>query len=408
MVFFERKNMITRIQIKSLLLLITALLCVFVMTSCGQNDNTKNANSNAENATEQQAEETDSATAKEQRIEEIMADMSLKEKIGQMMMADFRFDGNGNPVTSINDSIASDISEYHLGGVILFSENMSDYDTTKQLIYDMQSNADMPMLIGIDEEGGIVSRLDNSTIPHDSVLPAADMNGDTETAESSGNSIGKTLKSLGINLDFAPVADVNTNPNNPVIGDRAYGSDPDTVSDMASAFATGLKEAGVNGVAKHFPGHGDTATDSHAGAATSYHDMVRLEEIEFKPFQRLIDDDIPCVLVGHISLPEVTGNNTPATLSKEIVDILRNDLNFDGVAITDAMNMGAIMDYYYNADAAVMAVEAGMDILLMPPNLEHYQSALVEAVESGRISESRIDESVERILSLKFDSGLIE
>ena len=400
--------MITRIQIKSLLLLITALLCVFVMTSCGQNDKTKNANSYAEIETEQQAEETDPTTDKDQRIVEIMADMSLEEKIGQMMMADFRFDDNGNPVTSINDSIASDISEYHLGGVILFSENMSDYDTTKQFISDMQSNADMPMLIGIDEEGGIVSRLDNSTIPHDSVLPAADMNGDTKTAESSGNSIGETLKSLGINLDFAPVADVNTNPNNPVIGDRAYGSDPDTVSDMASAFATGLKEAGVNGVAKHFPGHGDTATDSHAGAAASYHDMDRLEEIEFKPFQRLIDDDIPCVLVGHISLPEVTGNNTPATLSKEIVGILRNDLNFDGVAITDAMNMGAIVDYYYNADAAVMAVEAGMDILLMPPNLEHYQSALVEAVESGRISESRIDESVERILSLKFDSGLIE
>lgn len=400
--------MITRIKIKSLLLLMATLLCVFVITSCGQDDNTKNANSNAENTTEQQTEETDSATAKEQRIEEIMADMSLEEKIGQMMMADFRFDDNGNPVTSINDSIVSDISKYHLGGVILFSENMSDYDTTKQLISDMQSNADMPMLIGIDEEGGIVSRLDNSTIPHDSVLPAADMNGDTQTAKSSGNSIGKTLKSLGINLDFAPVADVNTNPNNPVIGDRSYGSDPDTVSDMASAFATGLKEAGVNGVAKHFPGHGDTATDSHAGAVTSYHGMDRLEEIEFKPFQRLIDDGIPCVLVGHISLPEVTGNNTPATLSKEIVDILREDLNFDGVAITDAMNMGAIMDYYYNVDAAVMAVEAGMDILLMPPNLEHYQSALVEAVKSGRISESRIDESVERILSLKFDSGLIE
>lgn len=189
--------------------------------------------------------------------------------------------------------------------------------------------ADMPMLIGIDEEGGIVSRLDNSTIPHDSVLPAADMNG-------------------------------------------------------------------------------DTATDSHAGAAASYHDMNRLNEIEFKPFQRLIDDGIPCVLVGHISLPEVTGNNTPATLSKEIVDILREDLNFDGVAITDAMNMGAIMDYYYNVDAAVLAVEAGMDILLMPPNLEHYQSALVEAVETGRIPESRIDESVKRILSLKYDSGIIE
>lgn len=169
-----------------------------------------------------------------------------------------------------------------------------------------------------------------------------------------------------------------------------------------------LPAADINGVAKHFPGHGDTATDSHAGAATSYHDMDRLEEIEFKPFQRLIDDGIPCVLVGHISLPEVTGNNTPATLSKEIVDILRNDLDFDGVAITDAMNMGAIMDYYYNVDSAVMAVEAGMYILLMPPNLEHYQSALVEAVESGRISESRIDKSVERILSLKFDSGLIE
>lgn len=158
-------NVITRTQIKSLLLLIAVLLCMFVITSCGQDDNTENANSNAENATEQQTEETDPATAKEQRIEEIMADMSLEEKIGQMMMADFRFDGNGNPVTSINDSIASDISEYHLGGVILFSENMSDYDTTKQLIYDMQSNADMPMLIGIDEEGGIVSRLDSSTIP---------------------------------------------------------------------------------------------------------------------------------------------------------------------------------------------------------------------------------------------------
>lgn len=396
---------------KTLAAAFALLLCITSLTSCGSKSDTsaQNDQKNDITANEQSSETADSSKSdKDKVIENIMKDMTLEEKIGQMMMADFRKDDEGyNLDEYLTSGVAAKISDYHLGGIILFSENLSTKSAAKNLISEMNSKNDIPMFFGIDEEGGIVSRLDNSNIPHSKVIRAADMKGNTDIAQKAGKDIGSTLSDLGINVDFAPVADVNTNPNNPVIGSRAYGSNPDTVAEMASAFAKGLNNSGVSPVAKHFPGHGDTASDSHAGAAVSNHDLERLKNIEFSPFRQLIKEDIPFVLVGHIALPKITGDNTPATLSKEIINILRNDMNFDGIVITDAMNMGAITNYYSHKEAAVKAVQAGVDILLMPPDLKAYKNALTSAVKSGSISEERIDQSVKRILSLKYEKGML-
>ena len=208
-------------------------------------------------------------------------------------------------------------------------------------------------------------------------------------------------------MDFAPIADIHTNPENTVIGDRAYGTDAQTVADMASAFAKGLESEGVSATAKHFPGHGDTVTDSHDGMAVSEHDLQRLEEVEFVPFHRLADEGIDLMMVGHITMPNVTDDGLPASLSKEAIDLLRDELDYDGIVITDAMNMGAIVDYYPDGEAAVKAVEAGVDIVLMPADLDDAYNSLCEAVQTGEISENRLDESVERILSLKYDKGML-
>lgn len=311
-------------------------------------------------------------------------------------------------MTELSEEAAEEIEGYHLGGVILFAENLDTAEQTKALTEQMQEAAELPLLIGIDEEGGIVSRLDKSNIPHEQIPSAAMMAGDTVQAEAAGRTIGSELKELGINVDFAPVADIYTNPENTVIGERAFGTDAQTVSDMASAFAAGLAEEGVLAVAKHFPGHGDTATDSHYGVAMAEQTLEELRAEEFLPFQRLIDEGIPFVMAGHITTPNATGDGLPASLSAQILGLLRQELGFEGIIITDAMNMGAITEAFSPGESAVMAVEAGVDIILMPANLEEACQGLLEAVSSGEITEERLEESVRRILEVKYEAGLLE
>ncbi len=374
------------------------LVMMLLLAGCGQTQNTE--------AEQEQAEEIQ-VDLKKETIKGILTDMTTEEKIGQMLMMDFRKNPDGTGMTVLSEDVKKKIAQYHLGGVILFAENLDTAAQTKQLTSDMQQAAEIPLLIGIDEEGGVVSRLNQSQIPHVIVPQAAQMQGDLTQAAQAGRQIGTVLSDLGINMDFAPVVDVYTNAQNTVIGTRAYGTEPDVVGDMGAAFANALEDAGVQAVAKHFPGHGDTVTDSHDGMAVSNHDLERLRMVEFPPFQRLVDEGLRVVMVGHITLPQIATDGLPATLSKEAMDLLREDLQFDGVAITDAMNMGAIVEYYSVKEATIKAVQAGIDMILMPADLEEAYTALCQAVQDGTISQSRLDESVQRILNIKYENGLL-
>lgn len=343
---------------------------------------------------------------KQETIQEMIDTMTVEEKVGQLLMCDFRNNPDGTGMTVLSEDGGKKIKNYHLGGAILFAENLDTLEQTKKLTEDMQNAAEIPLFIGIDEEGGLVSRLKKSNIPHETMLSPGEMKEPTE-AEAAGRSIGETLASLGVNVDFAPVADVNTNPDNPVIGIRSYSDDPEQAANMVCAFIRGLQGTGVSATAKHFPGHGDTAADSHKGEVFVTHTLERLKTVEFIPFERAVNQGVNFVMVGHIKTPNATTDGLPATLSAQAVKLLREDLNFNGIAITDAMNMQAITEYYGVGESVVMSVLADIDIVLMPADLDAAYQALLKAVKEGRISNERLEESLWRILDLKYDKGLI-
>ena len=340
---------------------------------------------------------------KAEYIQDIIDNMDAEEKAGQLIMADFRTNADGTGMTVLSDEAKKAIEEYHIGGVILFAENLDTKEQPQQLTEDLQQASDFGLLIGIDEEGGLVSRLNKSNIEHEIFPPAAEI----EDAAYAGRTIGTELAELGIHVDFAPVADVNTNPDNPVIGTRAFSSDPQAAASKVAEFITAIEETGVSACAKHFPGHGDTAMDSHLGETYVEHDMERLRSVEFLPFQQAITAGTDFIMAGHIKTPNATVDGLPATLSSEMLGILRKDLNFDGIIITDAMNMGAIVDQYGSGESAVMAVQAGVDIVLMPADLQEAAEALTAAIKKGDISEERVNEALWHVLSLKYEKGLL-
>ena len=209
-------------------------------------------------------------------------------------------------------------------------------------------------------------------------------------------------------MDFAPIADINTNPENTVIGSRAFSDDPAEAAECVAAFLRGLQAEGVSGCAKHFPGHGDTAMDSHNGETYVTHGLERLRGAEFVPFQAAADAGADFIMAGHIKTPNATADGLPASLSGDTIGLLREEIAFDGIAITDAMNMGAIVDCYGCGESTVMAVQAGIDIVLMPASLQEAAETLTEAIETGEIPPERVEESLKRILSLKYDKGLLK
>lgn len=361
---------------------------------------------NQEDLSEAEVTKTDEEIRGE-TIQEFICSMDTEEKIGQLLMADFRNNEDGSGMTVLTEDVARKVRDYHLGGVILFAENIDTLEQAQKLVDDFQNAAEIPLLVGIDEEGGLVSRLDKSNIAHTSMPSAGEMDQDYEAKEA-GRSIGETLLSMGVNVDFAPVADINTNPENPVIGIRSYSDDPEKTAEMVCAFIQGLQATGVSATVKHFPGHGDTQTDSHYGEVFVTHDLDRLRTVEFVPFAKAIDEGVDLVMIGHIQTPSATSDGLPASLSAEAVQLLRNELNFQGVAITDAMNMQAITQYYGVGESSVLSVLAGVDIVLMPADLDVAYEALLEALEQGRITQTRLDESLERILGLKYDKGLLK
>jgi len=303
----------------------------------------------------------------------------------------------------ITDSMREVAEDYPVGGVILFAHNISDETQLRRLEKDIHGLSGHPLLC-IDEEGGRVARLANNDafgLPRYESMTALANEG-ADAVEKAAATIGKYLHKYGFDVDFAPVADVNTNPENIVIGPRAFSDDPETAGKMVQVYLKALQKQGVTGCLKHFPGHGDTKADTHLGYAVSYKSREELLNCEMIPFKAGIAAGARMIMSAHVSLPNVTGSEVPSTLSPDILQgILRKDLGYDGVIITDALEMGAIANTYSTNEACILALEAGADILLCVKDYRSAVDAIVAAVESGRLTESRLDESLRRISKLR-------
>ena len=338
-------------------------------------------------------------------IDTMITEMTIEEKVGQLIMVGFEG-------TQANEAIEAHIRERYVGGIVLFSRNIQSPKQTAELANQLQRLAEstahrIPLFIGIDQEGGWVIRLKEgaTVLPGNMALGAT---GSTELAERAGEITAAELAAVGVNFNFAPVMDVNNNPRNPVIGRRSFGGSPELVSRLGAAYIRGLQRNGVLGTAKHFPGHGDTTVDSHFDLPTVNHDLDRIHALELQPFRAAIDADVAAIMTAHIVYPAFDADR-PATLSPSILtDVLRKELGFDGLLVTDDMEMKAIDDRYRSGEAAVMAIEAGADIVMVlwtPTKQNEVFDALLSAVKSGRISQARLDQSVERILKSKGTSA---
>lgn len=328
----------------------------------------------------------------EEKIDGIISGMSLEDKVCQMLF-----------VTK------GDALEARAGGVIYFADDIKTPDQVRGMIDEAQKNASVPLFVGVDEEGGVVARVGNNPNMGTTKLPAMKNVKSKEEAYNVGATLGKELKALHFNLDFAPVADVITNSKNKEIGSRSFGTDPVWVSDMVSEVVRGLEDNGVSSVLKHFPGHGSTQVDSHTGYSESARTYEELKACEFLPFIKGIEAGCDFVMISHMTLVNATKEKLPSSLSGEVIEgFLRSEIGFNGIVITDSLRMGAISDNYTAREAAVMAVKAGNDMLLMSPDTAEAVSGIIAAVESGEIDEERIDESVRRILRVKIEKGIIE
>ena len=362
---------------------------------------------------EKQSDETAGQEDSSVEVEagEILESMTLEEKVCQLFMITPEALTGVGTVVQAGTSTKNAIDQYPVGGLIYFSQNLQDPGQTRMMLANTQQYAKertgFPIFLSVDEEGGQVARVgSNPAFGVEKIGNMSDVGsrGDTQEAYEVGSTIGAYLSDLGFNMDAAPDTDVLTNPNNQVVKYRSFSSDPQLVTEMAASELRGLNEQGIIGMYKHFPGHGGTTDDSHEGYAYVDDTLEELKSGAFVPFQDGIDNGIQVIMVSHISCPNVTGDNTPATLSKMMItDILRNDMGFDGMVITDAMNMGAITAQYSSSQGAVAALNAGVDMLLMPEDFQSAYQGVLDAVKDGTVSEERIDESVRRILELKLE-----
>ena len=332
-------------------------------------------------------------------IQQKLDNMTLDEKIGQMIT--IGIDGY-----SVDDTAKQLITDKKVGGVILFKNNISDSNQLLQLINDIKginSTNKIPIFISVDQEGGRVNRLPSEikSLPSNEIIGNKN---DNKLAYDIGKNIGYALGSFGFNMDFAPVLDVNSNPNNTVIGDRSFSNDKDKVASLGASEINGFKDSNIISVAKHFPGHGDTATDSHYALPIINKTLDELKSVEFVPFKKAIEEKVPAIMVSHILMPQIDANK-PASMSKTIItDILRKDLKFDGLIVTDDMTMGAVTNELDITTACINSINAGADLLLVCHGYDNeinVINAIKDAVNNRIISIDTINNSVYRILSLK-------
>lgn len=340
------------------------------------------------------------------QLQEILSEMTLEEKVCQLFMVTPEQLTHTGTVIQAGETTKAALEQYPVGGLVYFQPNIVDENQLKTMLANTKSYSKYPPFLGVDEEGGsLVARVANSEGFHVEKFPDMQQIGaslDYEEAYRAGCTIGSYLHDLGFNMDFAPVADVLTNPANTVIGARSFGPDPEVDAQMTAQVVKGLQEQDICAVLKHFPGHGGTDGDSHEEAVANERTLEQLQSAEFLPFSAGIHAGAGCIMVGHISLPLITHENLPATLSQEIITgLLREELGFDGIIITDSMSMGAIINHYTPEEAAVQTILAGSDIVLIPEDFERAYQGLLQAVGDGTIPEARIDESVYRILRYK-------
>ena len=381
---------------KKILQMLAAILsCGFVLTSCTDDDTT--------------------APMPEDEVEAQLQQMTLREKVGQMFFARMESldstihwtnyaDLQEKPMTELNSNIRNINKDYPVGGIILYAWNIQDEPQLASLISDIRALKGQPLLC-IDEEGGRIARIaNNPNFNVEVISPMSEIGktGDPANAYHAGNVIGQYLMKYGFDINFAPVADVNTNPDNIIIGNRAFSDNPQVAAPMVVNYLQGLKDAGITGCIKHFPGHGDVKTDTHYGYACTQKTWDEMLGCEMITFKAGIQWGCQLIMTAHIGTPGITGNDVPATMSSVVLqDKLRRELGYQNIIITDGMEMGAITQQYTSGQAAVGSIQAGVDIVLGPKNYVEAFDAVVKAVENGTITEERINQSVRRILKLK-------
>jgi len=343
----------------------------------------------------------------EQKLDEIVNAgievMPLEDKVAGLFLVTPESITGVTTAIMAGDGTREALAKYAVGGMIYFDKNMQSEEQLKEMLDNTRLYAKYPMFLAVDEEGGSVSRVAKAGLG--TKVDAAQTigaTGDANNAYQAGNTIGGYLSNLGFNMDFAPVADISSVENS-ALGDRTYGSDPATVSNFVTSMMQGIQDKKVTACLKHFPGIGSSTQDTHNGMATTERTLEEFRANEFTVFQAGIDAGANMVMVGHLSAPALTGDNTPCSLSSTVVtDILRNEMNFKGVIISDALNMSAITEYYTADQAAILALRAGCDMILMPENFETAYNGVLQAVQEGTISEERINDSLKRIYRIKY------
>lgn len=340
-------------------------------------------------------------------VDETLAGMTLHEKVCQMMFVTPEELTGEDGVTVAGDATRQALENYPVGGIVYFAKNLESQDQVKEMIDNSQKYSSIGLFVATDEEGGVVNRLmDTVGTTYIGSMYYYKDDGD-ETAYENAYTIANDMSALGFNLDFAPVADVWSNPDNTVIGERAYSDDYAQAAELVGNTVKGFNDGGVMCTLKHFPGHGDTAEDSHYSSAYVHRTKEEIMADEMQPFRSGIEAGAEFVMVGHLIVPDI--DEVPATLSYKIATgILRDELKFEGVAITDSFEMESIADNYSVDDAVVMSVKAGMDMILQPKDMASAVNSIEQAVADGELSEDRIDESVRRILTLKESRGLLK
>lgn len=370
---------------------------------------------------------SEATSEQEEEIEEIswedalliatdyMRDMTQEEKVGQLFIVNLEqldnSKGDYYELQKCTKKMKAAISKYHIGGVILFSRNIAKRKQTKKLINKLQGASTLPLFVSVDEEGGRVARIGSNEKMGTTQFPSAEEIGETQDdtyVYEMGKTIGTEIGELGFNVDFAPVADVKTSELNEEIGDRSFGSDADKVADYVSAFVQGLNKVGIVSTLKHFPGQGSSDGDTHKDSVDIDSSIARLRNTDFIPFEAGIEAGADFVMVSHISVSKVTETSVPASMSELIMQtILRGELGFEKVIITDALDMSSITNSYTSAEAAVGAFKAGADIILMPQNFEEAYQGVFDAVEEDEALQQQLEDSVRRILAVKLQKGIL-
>lgn len=362
-----------------------------------------------EDAGEETEETPSSASGFQEEVVNLLESMTAEEKVAQLFFVRPEAITGVSAATAAGEATKKAFEEHPVGGIVYFAQNIQNPTQVTSMLANTQEYADetsgFPVFLGVDEEGGQVARIAgnaNFDVTRYDSMRAVGESGNTANARTAGTAIGSYLKELGFNMDFAPVTDVLTNPSNVVIGDRSFGEDAEMVGEMAGAEVEGLQSAGVSSCIKHFPGHGGTSGDTHEGVVVLDKTMEMLEKQELLAFQKAMESEPDFMMVAHISLPKVLGDDTPCSLSKDIITgLIREKYKYDGIIITDALDMNAISDVYDSAQAALKAFQAGADMLLMPQDFQSAYDGTLSAVKSGEISQERLDESVGRILRVK-------